>query len=69
MTYAQRNKAARIRREAAEKAALAAHGGDRVRASIAHHEARLRRAVDARDYGAMRDAESVLRDLRAMVRA
>jgi hypothetical protein len=50
------------------KAALAAHGGDPVAASLTHHRARLSRAVAARDYSGMRDAEKVIRDLEAILR-
>lgn len=50
-------------------AALKAHGGDPLRASLAHHEDRLRRAVDQRDYSTMRDAERVIADLRARIPA
>ncbi len=34
-----------------------------------HHKARLDRAVDAKDYPAMRDASSVVRDLEARMNA
>lgn len=53
---------ARRKREAAN---LKAFGGDRIAASIAHHEDRLRRAVQAKDYATMRDAEKALADLKA----
>ncbi len=50
-------------------AALAAHGGDPLRASLAHHEERMRRAVDQKDYSTMRDAQRVIAELRARIPA
>ncbi len=47
------------------KAALKAHGGDPVAASLTHHKERLARAVAARDYSGIRDASMVIRDLEA----
>jgi len=51
------------------KAALAAHGGDPVRASLAHHKDRLARALAAKDYASIHDATKVIRDLEARLRA
>lgn len=53
-------------RERQRQADLARHGGDRIALSIEQHEARLQRAVDAKDYATMRDAGQVLASLRAM---
>ncbi len=61
--------AQRKARERAEAAHLARFGGDRVRASLDHHETRLARAVDAKDYATMRDASKVIADLRAILGA
>ena len=56
----------RLERE--RKARLARHNGDPVAASLEHHRERLARAVAARDYSTMRDAEKVIRDLEAILR-
>lgn len=50
------------------KAALATHGGDPVAASLAHHKARLQRAVDQKDYSTMRDAQKAIADLEVILR-
>jgi len=64
-----RNTILREQREARERAHLAAHGGDRIAASLAGHEERLARAVAAKDYSSMRDAQKVVAELRAIVNA
>jgi hypothetical protein len=52
---------ARRKREAA---ALKAAGGNRYLASYRHHESRLARAIEQKDYSTMRDAQKAMADLR-----